>query len=256
MIDHPLDALFALATSARLPPGQRLAARRDRRHRRLPADQCVPAGRQSGRHPRAGGRRQERPGDPGQGQHHPHLRQEGRSPIRKASACIGASATRRYVRSHPDRADADRCRPASRPNIATACWRSSFRAPRATSRAPSASTSAAHGGRPCHRKNCRFSRSANWRRSRNRPIPARTFVPTTDIFETEQALTLVVEMPGVDKSKRRRQRRGRRADRRRASSISRSTRACSRSTPNTTSATTGAASRCPTRSIRAGSAPR
>jgi HSP20 family molecular chaperone IbpA len=32
-------------------------------------------------------------------------------------------------------------------------------------------------------------------------VPARTFVPTTDIFETEQSLTLVIEMPGVDRSK-------------------------------------------------------
>ena len=31
-------------------------------------------------------------------------------------------------------------------------------------------------------------------------VPARTFVPTTDIFETEPSLTLVLEMPGVDKS--------------------------------------------------------
>ena len=31
-------------------------------------------------------------------------------------------------------------------------------------------------------------------------IPARTFVPTTDIYETEQALTVVMEMPGVDKT--------------------------------------------------------
>ncbi len=31
-------------------------------------------------------------------------------------------------------------------------------------------------------------------------IPARTFLPTTDIYETEQALTVVMEMPGVDKS--------------------------------------------------------
>jgi HSP20 family protein len=30
-------------------------------------------------------------------------------------------------------------------------------------------------------------------------VPARTFVPTADIFETEAALTLVLEMPGVDK---------------------------------------------------------
>jgi len=32
-------------------------------------------------------------------------------------------------------------------------------------------------------------------------VPARFFVPTTDIFETEQALSLIVEMPGVDKNK-------------------------------------------------------
>ena len=31
-------------------------------------------------------------------------------------------------------------------------------------------------------------------------VPARTFVPTADIFETEGALTVVLEMPGVDKS--------------------------------------------------------
>ena len=31
-------------------------------------------------------------------------------------------------------------------------------------------------------------------------IPARTFLPTTDIFETEDALTVVMEMPGVDKT--------------------------------------------------------
>ena len=31
-------------------------------------------------------------------------------------------------------------------------------------------------------------------------IPARMFLPTTDIYETEQALTVVMEMPGVDKA--------------------------------------------------------
>jgi HSP20 family protein len=30
-------------------------------------------------------------------------------------------------------------------------------------------------------------------------IPARQFLPVTDIFETDQALTLIVEMPGVNK---------------------------------------------------------
>jgi HSP20 family protein len=30
-------------------------------------------------------------------------------------------------------------------------------------------------------------------------VPARYFVPTTDIYETEQALTVVMEIPGVEK---------------------------------------------------------
>jgi HSP20 family molecular chaperone IbpA len=31
-------------------------------------------------------------------------------------------------------------------------------------------------------------------------VPARTFMPTADIFEAPSALTVVLEMPGVDKS--------------------------------------------------------
>jgi HSP20 family molecular chaperone IbpA len=31
-------------------------------------------------------------------------------------------------------------------------------------------------------------------------IPARVFLPNTDIYETEDALTVVMEMPGVEKS--------------------------------------------------------
>jgi HSP20 family molecular chaperone IbpA len=31
-------------------------------------------------------------------------------------------------------------------------------------------------------------------------VPARSFMPATDIFETEDALKVVLEMPGVDKS--------------------------------------------------------
>lgn len=31
-------------------------------------------------------------------------------------------------------------------------------------------------------------------------VPTRVFVPTTDIFETDPALTMCLEMPGVDKS--------------------------------------------------------
>jgi HSP20 family molecular chaperone IbpA len=30
-------------------------------------------------------------------------------------------------------------------------------------------------------------------------VPGRTFVPTSDIFETDEALTVIMEMPGVEK---------------------------------------------------------
>ena len=36
---------------------------------------------------------------------------------------------------------------------------------------------------------------------REATIPARVFVPATDIFETDEALTVILEMPGVDKDK-------------------------------------------------------
>jgi HSP20 family molecular chaperone IbpA len=32
-------------------------------------------------------------------------------------------------------------------------------------------------------------------------VPARIFMPTTDIFETDEALTMALEMPGVDRNK-------------------------------------------------------
>jgi HSP20 family molecular chaperone IbpA len=32
-------------------------------------------------------------------------------------------------------------------------------------------------------------------------IPARVFMPTADIYETQDALTVILEMPGVDKTK-------------------------------------------------------
>jgi HSP20 family molecular chaperone IbpA len=36
-------------------------------------------------------------------------------------------------------------------------------------------------------------------KKQERTIPARVFLPVTDIFETDQSLTVVLEMPGVDK---------------------------------------------------------
>ena len=87
-------------------------------------------------------------------------------------------------------------------------------------------------------------------------IPARTFVPTTDIYETDQALILVMEMPGVDKAN---------IDISvemtfsplLAASTSQNTRSCSRSTPSTSSVTIAEVSACPRAvSIRIRSEPR
>ena len=41
---------------------------------------------------------------------------------------------------------------------------------------------------------------ARGRKKQESTVPARTFVPTTDIFESEQALTIVMEMPGLTKA--------------------------------------------------------
>ena len=38
-------------------------------------------------------------------------------------------------------------------------------------------------------------------KKRKSTAPARMFLPTTDIYETDQVLTVVMEMPGVDKGK-------------------------------------------------------
>jgi HSP20 family molecular chaperone IbpA len=37
------------------------------------------------------------------------------------------------------------------------------------------------------------------RTKEEKTVPARYFVPTTDIYETDESLTVVMEMPGVDK---------------------------------------------------------
>ena len=75
-------------------------------------------------------------------------------------------------------------------------------------------------------------------------IPARTFVPTTDIYESDQALTLVMEMPGVDKGNIDISVENDVLYRRWAASTSQGMRSCSRSTPSTTSAIIAEVSAC------------
>jgi HSP20 family protein len=86
-------------------------------------------------------------------------------------------------------------------------------------------------------------------------IPARVFVPAADIYETPEALSVILEMPGVEKSN---------VDIQVKDDVVRvegrptypSTKDCSRSISNTTSATTPGHSSSPTRSIRTRSLPK
>ena len=38
-----------------------------------------------------------------------------------------------------------------------------------------------------------------WATKEEKTVPGRFYVPTTDVYETEDALTVVMEMPGVDR---------------------------------------------------------
>ena len=85
-------------------------------------------------------------------------------------------------------------------------------------------------------------------------IPARVFLPTADIYETNDALNVVLEMPGVDKNS---------VDIRVEDGVLKiegrldfsNTRDCNRSTPSTTWVTIRAASGFPARSTKTRSQP-
>jgi hypothetical protein len=83
--------------------------------------------------------------------------------------------------------------------------------------------------------------------------PMRAFLPTTDIFETEDALTVILEMPGVDRDNIE-VRTG--SSPSKAESTSTSMRASSLSIANTISVLFGEASAFRAESIRTRSAPR
>ena len=85
-------------------------------------------------------------------------------------------------------------------------------------------------------------------------VPSRYFVPNTDIFETEEALVVVMEIPGVDKNAVEVRLENDSCGSKGASTTA-TTRSWNRSTPSTMSGTLRAGSRCPTRSIRGRSAP-
>jgi HSP20 family protein len=85
----------------------------------------------------------------------------------------------------------------SRPNMSMACLRCSYHERKSTSLAPSRSA-----------RRCAMPDSQELQVQQKRAVerktegttPARVFVPVTDIFETPDALTVVLEMPGVDRN--------------------------------------------------------
>ena len=86
-------------------------------------------------------------------------------------------------------------------------------------------------------------------------VPARYYVPNADIFETDSALTVVTEMPGVEKKDVSVSISRTACSASRARSTSQNTRGSNPCTPSTISATTRAHSRSPTRSIKTASLP-
>ena len=85
-------------------------------------------------------------------------------------------------------------------------------------------------------------------------VPGRYYVPSADIHETDDALAVVLEMPGVEKKDLNIALENDVLEGSTDGSTSRSTRIWSRSIPSITSATTRARSRCRTRSTRRRSA--
>jgi HSP20 family protein len=49
-------------------------------------------------------------------------------------------------------------------------------------------------------RNSRSSRNANSKKKEETTIPARVFLPNADIYETNDTLNVVLEMPGVEKN--------------------------------------------------------
>src|SRR6186997_1906509 len=84
----------------------------------------------------------------------------------------------------------------SRLSIIMGCWRCSSRAPSRISRERS------RLGRErtmAGQQELQVQQKREVEKAQEATRPMRAFLPNTDIFETEDALTLVLEMPGVDR---------------------------------------------------------
>src|SRR5215210_650289 len=94
----------------------------------------------------------------------------------------------------------------SGPNAATASWRYICRAPNVTSRVRSAcrkpafrSRNESDGGKMAQSQSLQPQEKKELVSKDETTVPVRYFVPATDIFETEGALTVVMEVPGVSR---------------------------------------------------------
>src|SRR5579863_5445599 len=96
---------------------------------------------------------------------------------------------------------------ASRRNIETACLRCFCRAPRATSRELSRSNETPvsritnlRSTTMASKHELQVQQKRELEKKEETTVPARAFIPTADIYETTDALKVVLEMPGVEKN--------------------------------------------------------
>src|SRR6476469_10078666 len=86
-----------------------------------------------------------------------------------------------------------------KPITTTACWRCLSPAPSRTSREPLRSNSQVGSSIVAGQQELPVQQKREVDKAQEPTTPMRAFLPTTDIFETEDTLTVVLEMPGVDR---------------------------------------------------------
>src|SRR4029450_13222813 len=185
------------AKSRHLPAKQLARLERERRGSISP-DQCVPQGRRFLDRRGAPGCRHFDYRYSGEEQRHPHLRHEtGR--LRPEHQHASTRAFSGPLRPHDCATDRDRCRSGQGGVSKRHTWPAS-----AAGRTGQAAFDQGVGlmreeEEMANEQSMEVQKKREAQTQGEKTVPARFYMPPTDIYETEDALTLVMEMPGVDR---------------------------------------------------------